>query len=255
MLLYKCKSYGLVERPRSICGGLDARIFITMKELSVFVDESGDFGEYDFRSPYYILSFVFHDQNNDITNDLNILNRKLDYFGLKNVAIHTGPIIRQEEIYNAMDMETRRKIMRTLMAFYRNVNIEYTTVYVEKKHTDNDIEIVAALSRLLSRFIVEHLGYLQSFDSVKIYYDNGQIPVTRILSSVFSIYLSNVQFKKAVKPSKYRLFQIADMICSMELLRLKSDKHLLSKSELRFFGEPRVIRRKYLKAIETKKMK
>ena len=33
-----------------------------MKELSIFIDESGDFGEYDERSPYYIISMVFHDQ-------------------------------------------------------------------------------------------------------------------------------------------------------------------------------------------------
>ena len=225
------------------------------KELSVFVDESGDFGEFDQRCPYYILSFVFHDQKDDISSALIELDQKLEYLGLNNTAIHTGPIIRQEEIYNSMEMETRRKVMRILMAFYRNVEIKYTSLHIEKRHTETELEIVAELSRLLSRFITQHLDYFLSFDSVKIYYDNGQIPVTRILSSVFGIFLSNVQFKKAVKPSKYRLFQIADMLCSMELIRLKMDNHLLSKSELRFFGEPRVIRRKYLKAIEEKQMK
>ena len=44
-----------------------------MKELSVFVDESGDFGEYDFRAPFYILSLVFHDQRIDINDDLAFL--------------------------------------------------------------------------------------------------------------------------------------------------------------------------------------
>ena len=41
-----------------------------MKELSIFVDESGDFGEYDYRSPFYIVSMVFHDQSIDIKGDL-----------------------------------------------------------------------------------------------------------------------------------------------------------------------------------------
>ncbi|MDO4960829.1 MAG: hypothetical protein Q4E57_03090 [Eubacteriales bacterium] len=44
-----------------------------MKELSVFVDESGDFGEYDYRAPYYIISMVFHDQGNLLDEDLRIL--------------------------------------------------------------------------------------------------------------------------------------------------------------------------------------
>ena len=41
-----------------------------MKELSVFVDESGDFGEFDPRTPYYIIALVFHDQSVKINDDL-----------------------------------------------------------------------------------------------------------------------------------------------------------------------------------------
>ena len=42
-------------------------------ELSVFVDESGDFGEYDYHAPYYIISLVFHNQSHDIQFDLSHL--------------------------------------------------------------------------------------------------------------------------------------------------------------------------------------
>ena len=30
-----------------------------VSELSIFIDESGDFGTYDIRSPYYIITMVF----------------------------------------------------------------------------------------------------------------------------------------------------------------------------------------------------
>ncbi len=33
-----------------------------MKELSVFIDESGDFGESKDNSAYYLVTFVFYDQ-------------------------------------------------------------------------------------------------------------------------------------------------------------------------------------------------
>ena len=50
-----------------------------MKELSIFVDESGDFGEYNYQSPYYIISMVFHNQNINIDQDnikrVRVLNR------------------------------------------------------------------------------------------------------------------------------------------------------------------------------------
>ena len=33
-----------------------------MAELSVFIDESGDFGPYEPHAPYYIITLLFHDQ-------------------------------------------------------------------------------------------------------------------------------------------------------------------------------------------------
>ena len=39
---------------------------IHMKELSIFIDESGDFGEARERPAYYLVTFVFHDQVNNI---------------------------------------------------------------------------------------------------------------------------------------------------------------------------------------------
>ena len=107
---------GWSEDPGPSTAG-QALAFFIMKELSVFVNESGDFGQYDYHSPYYILSFDFHDQEADITSALDILNQKLYSLGLGTAAIHTGPVIRQEEIYNAIDLDTRRKIMRVLLAF------------------------------------------------------------------------------------------------------------------------------------------
>ena len=38
-----------------------------MSELSIFIDESGDVGEYRHHSPYYIITMVFRDQDDDIT--------------------------------------------------------------------------------------------------------------------------------------------------------------------------------------------
>ena len=72
----------------------------------------------------------------------------------------------------------------------------------------------------------------------KIYYDNGQIEISGILASVFTVLLPEVEIKK-VTPSDYRLFQTADMFCSMELIRLKMDAAALSPSELEFFGNVR----------------
>ena len=42
---------------------------------------------------------VFHDQNYDISAAISALNQELSYLVPADICIHTGPIIRKEEIY------------------------------------------------------------------------------------------------------------------------------------------------------------
>ena len=35
-------------------------------QLSVFIDESGDFGAYQLHTPHYFVAMLFHDQQDDI---------------------------------------------------------------------------------------------------------------------------------------------------------------------------------------------
>ena len=55
-----------------------------MKELSVFVDESGDFGEFEKHAPYYIITMVLHDQSVDISEQIWKLNETLKNMGYGN---------------------------------------------------------------------------------------------------------------------------------------------------------------------------
>ena len=219
------------------------------KELSVFIDESGDFGEYDYRSPFYIITMVFHNQENDIQAAIQKLNQELSYMSLDGLCIHTGPIIRREESYANMEIAERRRIFNKLVAFIRQVDIRYRCFSIEKKHIENVIEASGKLSKLISAFIRDHFDDFRNFDQVKIYYDNGQIEVTKILSSVFNALLSNIEFRR-VMPENYKLFQVADLLCTMELIKLKIAHGLYSKSEEMFFGNRRDLKRNYLRHLE-----
>ena len=97
------------------------------------------------------------------------------------------------------------------------------------------------------------MDFFCSFDVVKIYYDNGQVEVTRVLSSVFNALLENVEFRKVI-PSQYRLFQVADLICTLKLTELKLANHALSKSEKIFFENERTLKKNYLKPIKSKEL-
>lgn len=82
-----------------------------MSELSIFIDESGDFGEYDYHSPYYIITMVFHDQKNDIQDNLVNLETSLANINYPHHCVHAGPIIRNEEEYRQTTLEIRKKIL------------------------------------------------------------------------------------------------------------------------------------------------
>ncbi len=95
-----------------------------MKELSIFIDESGDFGEYSTHSPYYIITMIFHDQHEDINIAISKLNQELGYLKLNDLCIHTGPIIRKEEVYKEMEIDERRRIFNKMVAFIRQIDIK-----------------------------------------------------------------------------------------------------------------------------------
>ncbi len=224
-----------------------------MKELSIFVDESGDFGEYDYRAPFYIISMVFHNRSVDIKEELYKLDMFFNQINLPNHCVHAGPVIRQEEEYRYMTFELRKKVLKRLMAFMRNVDLYYESFYVEKKHLEDEVAMTGKLSKDMSKFIREHMEYFLNFDSIKVYYDNGQVEVTKILSAVFNSMLDNVTFRK-VLPSDYRLFQVADLICTLKLTELKMHNHSRSKSELHFFDNERTLKKNYIKPLQKMKM-
>ena len=143
-----------------------------MGKLSIFIDESGDFGEIKERPAYYLVTFVFHDQNKNIDKQ----------------------VLKLEESVKAA-----------------------------------------------------------GFEQITVYYDNGQSELSAILNAVFSIWFSNVEFRKA-QPQKYRLLQAADFICTMELLRIKKDERRLSRSEGMFFYKPQELKKTFLRSLEKKKL-
>ena len=223
-----------------------------MNELSIFVDESGDFGEYNHHSPYYIITMVFHNQDNDITDDIIKFNNELSLLGFeKNHCVHNGPIIRREAPYEHMSIKERRHIFNKMVAFTRQLHITFKCIHIEKKHISDTIEASGKLSKQLASFIRDNYNDLLSYDKIKVYYDNGQIELTRILSSVLNALLPEVEFRKVI-PSEYKLFQVADLICTLELIRLKFDSNTISKHELTFWGKEGDFKKNYLKRVYQK---
>jgi hypothetical protein len=59
-----------------------------MKELSVFIDESGDFGETKERPAYYLVTFVFHNQDNSIAQQTSKLEESVRVSGFDKIIVY-----------------------------------------------------------------------------------------------------------------------------------------------------------------------
>lgn len=77
--------------------------------------------------------------------------------------------------------------------------------------------------------------------------------VTTILKEAFVPLASKPEFVPDVSPSKFRLFQIADLLYTVELANLKlfGGDHL-TDSEFAFFGNIQNLRKNYLKPLSRK---
>ena len=226
------------------------------KTLSVFVDESGNFGYPDKVSRYYIIGIVLHDQDIPIQSAVEAFNLVLRDMHLPHLCFHAGPMLRREKGYEFMDAGFRRRIFAAMMAFARKVDFHYFCLSVDKKFVSSREQIISSLEDQLRGFLVRHANDFGDFTKLKVYYDCGQSEVTRLLHRTLEdVAKGRVAFAQDVDPVKYKLFQVADMICTIKLLELKLLKgESLTESELRFFGGPRDFKRNILKKIKSKEI-
>ncbi len=223
-----------------------------MKELSVFVDESGNRG---FDSKYYLLTLVFHDQDEPLTPHIDGYEQTLAVSGLDNIPLHLNPLMRAGGDYAALPTETRLRLLNRFAAFAVKIPFTYRTFAYEKRAFANDESLFATMRRDLVYFLFEHLVYFQAFDKVKIYYDDGQGDVTKALHSGFEYALG----KQAVvyrdgSPEDYRLQQVADYACGLELASLKYERSEQSKTEIIFFGTRREFLKNFLKKLRKHRL-
>ena len=159
------------------------------KILSCFIDEAGDFGDFESHSPYYIVSVIAHEQSNSIQSEIDGLEHYLASLGYPHHAIHTAPLIRRESDYQYLDMEHRRKLFNLLFRFARKCPIRFFTALVRK-----------------------------------------------------------------ISPVDYKLFQVADLICTLDHIKAKIDIGQFSNSEREFFSSPHQFKKDYWRKLMSQRL-
>lgn len=223
-------------------------------DISVFVDESGTFDSDKDSSRFYLICLVLHDQRESIARDVVALEDSLAAIGLEREhCIHAGPLIRRELGYANMNRDDRRRIMSRMMAFVRRAPYSYKCFALDKKFFSADAAIHDFLLQHIVRFLIDNADMLNGYDRIKVYYDNGQRQIKDLLMEAFSIFSAKTLFVSDVHPESYRLFQVADMLCMLELIRhrlLAGGR--LTRSEYDFFNGFQNLNKNYFKVIARK---
>ena len=224
------------------------------RTLSVFVDESGILAKDDPTSRFYIVALVLHEQERAIAAEVERLDRELEAVGIANLCFHAGPLIHAHDRFMFMTWDLRRKIFYRMLAFANHIPFRYACLSVDKKYRDSTYAIVKDLEEQLAELIDGHRLDLTRHDTIKVYYDCGQKPLTNLLHDFFRArpHLP-VVFAQSVEAERYKLAQVADLICTVRLIERKLESGLpLSRSEEKFFGGVRAFRHNVLRVIRRK---
>lgn len=223
-----------------------------MRELSIFIDESGDIGS---GSRFYLLTLVFHDQANSIDSHLARLAASLADAGLPNTTFHFTPVLRGHERFATYSVNERKSFLARFRVFTEKSPIEYKT-FVFRKHDYKSLsELAKRMEKDLRFFLYRNLAFFQKYDLVKIYYDNGQKIVRDAIHLAISETISKtaIVYKDAT-PKSYRLFQMADYICGIELTAIRYENSLQGQSEHSFFGGSNSFKKNWLKKLRNKRL-
>lgn len=99
----------------------------------------------------------------------------------------------------------------------------------------------------------DEIDLLQSFDVVKVYYDNGQTAVTAALHAAMEYVLSrDVPLYRDSDYKAYRLAQAADYLCEIELAAIKYKNHDETQTDIKFFGGIGSFKKNWLKQARRK---
>lgn len=221
-----------------------------MKELSVFVDESGT---QEGKAVFYVVTYVLHDQADDIVGTVVRYERSLAERGLPDIPFHATPLLRAHDAYAHLDMATRKRCLSAFGVFVQQLPIRYRSFVYRSSEYGTPERLQALIRRDLAALMVDSLEFFQAYDCVKLYYDEGQPAVSNALRAAFEYVLSKQAFIN--RDSTYRtlrLAQVADYLCAIELTAAKFECHCETSTDVKFFGGVGTFKKNWLKQARRK---
>ncbi|MBR3327522.1 MAG: DUF3800 domain-containing protein [Atopobiaceae bacterium] len=223
-----------------------------MRELSIFADESGDKTNHD---RYFLLTLVVHDQADPIARVIGNYEGHLTLRDLPNIPFHSEPLLNGHGDYANLELSQRKDLLVAFNVLVQRLPIRYKTFVYRRSEFEDASKLAARMKRDLSGMLFDHLEFFQGFDHVKVYYDNGQAIVKRALDESVSFALSKQAIeKRRTTMTEYRLAQVADYLCTVELAAVKYAAKEAGGTYDKFFGGIGSFKRNWLKQARRKRL-
>ncbi len=108
------------------------------------------------------MTFVLHNQDDDISEKVKKLERSVKSSGYDFEYIHTGPLIRREDIFKGYSIDDRRKLIYKMLNFMVNVPISHFTVVIDRKEARNKVQLSGKLAKQIQNELHKHGSFLCS---------------------------------------------------------------------------------------------
>lgn len=117
-----------------------------MRELSIFIDESGRDNLSDY---YYILTIVLHDQSNNLDYSIKLYENSLEQRLLPNIPFHASPLMNKKDNYKCLDMSTRKKNYCNHLE-YSSGTLKFITIllYTQTENTNQQVNCLQQCAKI-----------------------------------------------------------------------------------------------------------
>ena len=223
---------------------------LSVREVSIFADESGDKSE---NTRYFLITLVFHDQADSIAEQVWTYERSLANADLPNVPFHSEPLLNGHGDYEYLLPEQRKKLLAGFGALVRYLPVEYKTFVYRRKEFESPDKLEQRMRRDVAELLRDRLEYFQGFEHVKVYYDNAQAIVkSSLYDAVYDVLAKQAVVRRRTTMTEYRLSQVADYLCTIELAAVKYAAKENGGTYDKFFGGVGSFKKNWLKQARRK---
>ena len=210
------------------------------RRLNIFIDESGDFGFKEESSKLYGVSFTIHESDNSISYDLEYLNNRLkkaEYDGMT----HLADLVARRGDYTHFDFKQRKDIFWAIFYFSKRVKVKIHTIIVDKRFKNSKSQLNKELAIKINEFFNSISYYIDQFEKVVVYYDNGQDSLGAIIDTLL-MNKNNVEHRIKFDHKEKRLFQVSDMLTFIDKIVYKHEHSIqLTRAEKYFFNVKEIL--------------